>query len=225
MDILKILNEGSKDLMIEDLDYFIVELDTGDYDADYISQCKKLIKQIRYNKTRGNIASISRNINELNLLNTKKDKNIVPNDIFLFTADINNKGLDDNQIINKVTYDLNTIRSSENSRQLFKKYVKSNDLIFKDDFIDNNFSIFSSWEKDIILTYADLPESFLEKHLDDLNIEILSRHQRLSESFIQKHFASLDIKKCIQNKKNEWLDKNKRSKQFDLFLRLKGYKL
>ena len=44
MDILKILTESSDSLIPEDLDFFVTELETGNYDASYIQQCKDQIE-------------------------------------------------------------------------------------------------------------------------------------------------------------------------------------
>lgn len=47
MDILKILKENSDNVIKEDLEFFEIELATGEYDKEYIAKCLELIKEIR----------------------------------------------------------------------------------------------------------------------------------------------------------------------------------
>lgn len=69
-----------------------------------------------------------------------------------------------------------------------------------------------------------LKEEFLEKYFGALNLDKLARYQQFSESFFIRHFRQLDIGVVLEHGKNEWRKKENRSKQLDVFLRLKGVK-
>ena len=47
MDIYKMLKENSDIILKEDLDFFEIELATGDYEKEYIKKCLELIKEIK----------------------------------------------------------------------------------------------------------------------------------------------------------------------------------
>ena len=55
--------------------------------------------------------------------------------------------------------------------------------------------------------------------------EKIARYQIFSESFFMKHYAQMDATVVLTKGKNEWRKKEKRSKQLDVFLRLKGVKV
>lgn len=68
-------------------------------------------------------------------------------------------------------------------------------------------------------------ESFLEKYFGALDPDKVARYQEFSEQFFMKHFSQLDAVAVLAHGKNEWRKKDKRSKQLDVFLRLKGIKI
>jgi len=68
-------------------------------------------------------------------------------------------------------------------------------------------------------------ESFLEKYFCSLDPKKISRYQKFSESFFMHHFNQLDADLILKRGLNEWCAKENRSKQLDVFLRLKGVKL
>ena len=47
MDILNTLKEKGKELYIEELDFFVTELETGNYSDIYIKECLELINSIK----------------------------------------------------------------------------------------------------------------------------------------------------------------------------------
>ena len=53
----------------------------------------------------------------------------------------------------------------------------------------------------------------------------IARYQLFSEGFFMKHYAQLDVNIVLGHGKNEWRKKENRSKQLDVFLRLKGVKI
>ena len=70
-----------------------------------------------------------------------------------------------------------------------------------------------------------MPEEFLEKYFGALNKDKIARYQCFSESFFMKHYSQLDATVVLTKGKNEWRKKENRSKQLDVFLRLKGVKI
>ena len=70
-----------------------------------------------------------------------------------------------------------------------------------------------------------LGEPFLEKYFGALDHDKIARYQLFSEAFFMKHYAQMDATIVLQHGKNEWRKKENRSKQLDVFLRLKGVKI
>ena len=103
----------------------------------------------------------------------------------------------------------------------FRNYVKSQPLL-TEAFIDANFTFFKNAEMDVIITEKQLSEQFIEKYLSALNLKTVAKHQRYSEQFFMKHFSKLDAGIVLANSKNAWHKKENRSKELDVFLRLKG---
>ncbi len=68
-------------------------------------------------------------------------------------------------------------------------------------------------------------EEFLEKYYGALDHAKIARYQKLSEAFFMRHFAQMDAGIVLESGKNEWRKKENRSKQLDVFLRLKGVKI
>ena len=68
-------------------------------------------------------------------------------------------------------------------------------------------------------------EPFLEKYFGALDHDKIARYQLFSEAFFMKHYSQMDATIVLQHGKNEWRKKENRSKQLDVFLRLKGVKI
>ncbi|MBE6036080.1 MAG: hypothetical protein E7223_00435 [Clostridiales bacterium] len=92
-------------------------------------------------------------------------------------------------------------------------------------FLDAHFNLFDEWEINTILMIKQVDESFLEKYFCSLDPKKISRYQKFSESFFMHHFNQLDADLILKRGLNEWCAKENRSKQLDVFLRLKGVKL
>ena len=92
-------------------------------------------------------------------------------------------------------------------------------------FIEKHFSFFKEWELNAILSVKQLGEPFLEKYFGALDHDKIARYQLFSEAFFMKHYAQMDATIVLQHGKNEWRKKENRSKQLDVFLRLKGVKI
>ena len=216
MDILEILKKSGKDLYPEDLDFFETELATGGhYDAAYQAECRALMKQIRNwkkasapsddpAKAKGKSGGIEMDISKV----APKEANPVmdmPQDQRLFL-------------------DITNMRDDSSYKTKFKKRIQ--EAYFVDAaFIEKHFAFFKEWELNAILSVKQLGEPFLEKYFGALDHDKIARYQLFSEAFFMKHYAQMDATIVLQHGKNEWRKKEKRSKQLDVFLRLKGVKI
>lgn len=216
MDILEILKKSGKDLYPEDLDFFETELATGgNYNAAYQAECRALIKQIRNWKkapapiektatARGESGGIEMDISKV----APKEANPVmdmPQDQRLFV-------------------DITKMRDDSSYKTKFKKRIQEADFV-NAAFIEKHFAFFKEWELNAILSVKQLGEPFLEKYFGALDHDKIARYQLFSEAFFMKHYAQMDATIVLQHGKNEWRKKEKRSKQLDVFLRLKGVKI
>ena len=117
--------------------------------------------------------------------------------------------------------DLNAMRLSDKYKSSFRTYIKTHEE-FDERFVDDNFGIFEEYEIEAILSELTFSEQFLEKYFSVLDKDKIARYQLFSESFYQKHFSDFDAETVLKKGKNEWRKKENRSKQFAVFLRLKG---
>lgn len=224
MDILKILQESASELIPEDLDFFETELATGgEYDAAYQEQCRCKIKQIRKWMSGESEEDLEDDSKE-----KKKTKKSIAKGILLGTYDMIPKEVDYEisklPPSQKIQLDIKSIRGRTDYKSAFKKYVKDSTTIDAD-FLDKNFTIFDSWEMNAIVSVKQLGETFLEKYFGAIDHDKIARYQLFSESFFIKHFSQMDTEIVLENGKNEWRKKENRSKQLDVFLRLKGVKI
>ena len=216
MDILEILKKSGKDLYPEDLDFFETELATGGhYNAAYQAECRALIKQIRNwkkasapsddpAKAKGKSGGIEMDISKV----APKEANPVmdmPQDQRLFL-------------------DITKMRDESSYKTKFKKRIQEADFVDAA-FIEKHFAFFKEWELNAILSVKQLGEPFLEKYFGALDHDKIARYQLFSEAFFMKHYAQMDATIVLQHGKNEWRKKENRSKQLDVFLRLKGVKI
>ena len=216
MDILQILKTSAQDLYPEDLDFFETELATGGhYNAAYQAECWALIKQIRNWKkapapiektatARGESGGIEMDISKV----APKEANPVmdmPQDQRLFL-------------------DITKMRDDSSYKTKFKKRIQEADFVDAA-FIEKHFAFFEEWELNAILSVKQLGEPFLEKYFGALDHDKIARYQLFSEAFFMKHYAQMDATIVLLHGKNEWRKKEKRSKQLDVFLRLKGVKI
>ena len=219
MDILEILKKSGKNLYPEDLDFFETELSTGgQYDDAYCIECRRLIKQLRdwmkggdgkeeaaANTTGKTSRGLTVNIGDL-VTGNKTD----------FTA-----GMTQEEIL---FHDVRRMREERSYKTQFKKYIASADFV-DEGFIEKHYSFFMDWELDAIVSVKQLNEAFLEKYFGALDHNKIARYQQFSEAFFMKHFAQLDAEIVLIYGKNDWRKKENRSKQLDVFLRLKGVKI
>lgn len=216
MDILEILKKSGKDLYPEDLDFFETELATGGhYDAAYQSECRALIKQIRNWQKADKPAEVAQ---------TPKGKTKgVEVDISKLAPKEANPAMDmpEDQ---RLFLDITKMRDDSSYKTKFKKRIQDADFVDAA-FIEKHFSFFKEWELNAILSVKQLGEPFLEKYFGALDHDKIARYQQFSEAFFMKHFSQMDYTIVLQHGKNEWRKKENRSKQLDVFLRLKGVKI
>ena len=220
MEILKILEDSGKDLYLEDLDFFETELATGGhYDAAYQAQCRSKIKELR--------AWLSGDATEDEKPQEKKDDK-TPAGLVVGIGDLAPK--DSNPVAASLTpeqmifKDVTAMREVSSYKTNFKKYVAEKTEIDAD-FVDTHYSFFQPWELDAIISVKQMGEDFIEKYFGALDHDKIARYQQFSEVFCMKHFSQMDYTIVLEHGKNEWRKKENRSKQLDVFLRLKGVKI
>ena len=225
MEILDILKNSSDELYPEDLDFFETELATGDYKPEYIDECRREISKIRKwlssdDDGEDEVESVA--------ASTSKKKPTAPKGLFMGIADIAPK--DANPVAASMTADqlilseIDALRDDEAYKSKFKKYIASKKEI-DEAFIEKNFSFFDSWELDAVISVMQMSEEFLEKYFGTFSHDKIARYQKFSEEFFMKHFSQMNAEIVLLHGKNEWRKKENRSKQLDVFLRLKGVKI
>lgn len=245
MDILKILHDSADDLIPEDLDFFETELATGeDYSVTYKVKCISRINQIRKwlcgesdssdVNTCKEYEDVILDVGQGNQLTVKvknsngKKVGDKSQGIVVASSDIVPEGVETAMPkltpIEQFKEDLKILRSGANYKSAFKQYAKQSSII-DSEFLDKNFCIFDIWEVNAIVSVKQLGEEFLEKYFGAIDKEKIARYQLFSESFFIKHFGQMDADIVLEHGKNAWRKKENRSKQLDVFLRLKGVKI
>ena len=218
MDILAILEKSGRALYPEDLDFFEVELETGGiYDEAYQAQCLKKIKELRSwlsgDLTKEEVSPEQEDDTDTELLMNVED---------LGPETATNKApITPEQMIIR---DLTKLREDSAYKTKLKQYVKEHPEI-NADFLDKHYAFFRSWELDAVISVRQMSEEFLEKFFGTLDHDKIARYQRFSESFFMKHFAQMDASIVLEHGKNEWRKRENRSRQLDVFLRLKGVRI
>ena len=218
MDILEILKKSGKDLYPEDLDFFETELATGrGYSAKYQRECRMLIRQI------SNWIAAPASASADNSATPKGSANGIEMDLSEVAPQESNPAADmpQDQLL---FMDITRMRSEPSYKTKFKKRIHDADFVDAA-FIEKHFAFFKEWELNAILSVKQLGEPFLEKYFGALDHDKIARSQLFSEAFFMKHYAQMDATIVLQHGKNEWRKKENRSKQLDVFLRLKGVKI
>lgn len=235
MKVLQILTESADELYPEDLDFFETELATdSEYSAEYRAKCREEIKKLR-------IRMNSHGINECLVEKKNEENEAVSSHI---SDSLTKTGMKENHLsqevlghidnslsaavnmtsAEKIECEIKMLREQKYYKSMFKKYVKDNAEIDAD-FLEKHFLLFTQWEIDAIVSVKQLGEDFLEKYFATLDHEKIARYQLFSESFFMKHFAEMDAIIVLEHGKNQWRKKENRSRQLDVFLRLKGVKI
>ena len=213
MQVLEILKNSGKDLCPEDLAFFEVELDTGDYTREYIDQCKDLIAEIRNWKKRAAKQSI---------------QDVIPSNILVdpdkLVPGAKPKEKTPQERLAEFTHALQQMRTAGNYKTRFKQYLADHTEI-DETFIDQHIALFQPTELESIVMTMPLSEDFLDKYFASLDADKIARYQLFSEKFFIRHYAQMDAEIVLTKGKNDWRKKENRSSQLDVFLRLKGVKL
>lgn len=226
MEILKLLTESEAELYEEDLDFFETELATGDnYSDGYKLKCYEMIEQVR---ARMNGAAPDEDTPPEECEAKPKKRRRVSSNVVVglgaLAPEESNPALSSMTQAQIIEHDVSQLRIKSAHKTAFRKYLKSCPAIDAA-FLEENYSFFTPDEIDVILSAVQLGEEFLEKYFDALNHDKIARYQLFSESFFMTHFAQLDASIVLEHSKNEWRHKDKRSRQLDVFLRLKGVKI
>ncbi len=231
MDVLGILKKDGNNMLKEDLDLLTVELNTGDYDAGYVKACKEMISQIAnwLNSSEGEEKTGGTETNDKPGKHESGQK-VIPGNIIMSPEQLvpsGAKGIPVSPPIppaKMVDGDLKRMRSDKDYKTIFKKYVRESEII-NEAFVEKYFSLFEERELNAMLSCIQFSETFLEKYYHLLDPNAIALHQEFSESFFMKHYTDLDAETVLARGVNPWKDKAKRSKQLELFLRIKGVKL
>ena len=221
MEILKILEESGGELYIEDLDFFETELATGGhYDAAYQAQCRRKIQQLRAWLSGGKEEKADTKQENPQSGNARKGLlvslgELAPKDSNPAAAALSPE--------ERIFRDVRAMREESSYKTNFKSYAAKTSEIDAA-FVDAHYSFFEQWELDAIVSVKQMGEEFLEKYFGALDRDKIARYQLFSESFFMKHFSQLDASIVLEHGKNEWRKKENRSRQLDVFLRLKGVK-
>ena len=228
MDILKILETQAKDLYPEDLEFFETELDTGEYDEAYILQCREKMHQIRNWMTGGDDEKAGDNTEEAGGNQSGNSTKRDGEGLFVSLKDLapagSNPAADTMTSSQMILHEIAMMREVNAYKTQFKNYVAKRTEIDAA-FVDMHHAFFEQWELDAIISVKQMGEEFLEKYFDALDHDKLARYQEFSEAFFMKHYAELDSEVVLIYGKNAWRKKENRSKQLDVFLRLKGVKI
>ncbi len=223
MEILKTLQDHGSDLYPEDLDFFETELATGEgYNAAYQAQCMSLIKKLRTWMDGGDDSSGDKRQPSKNQTDKKASGSVEVRLSDLAPREANPvvSSLSPEEILRR---DIVSMREATGYKTQFKSFVKKHAEIDAD-YIEAHFSWFLPWELGAIISVRQMPEEFLEKYFGALDHDKIARYQQFSESFFMKHFSQMDASIVLEHGKNEWRKKENRSKQLDVFLRLKGFR-
>ncbi len=207
MDILDMLTNNQEELYLDDLDYFETELAIGEYNSDYKEKCLEKIALIRVklrNKSSKNKYIITDVEKVMDIEEKFKEQELK----------------DDDDIFHYIR----GISSGLNYKTELKQFVKETDKI-NQDFVERYITEFKEEEIEILTEIVQFDEEFLEKYFKILNKKAISRYQYFSENFFMNHYLELDGEIVLTKGVNDWKNKNKRSNQLDIFLRLKGVTL
>lgn len=222
MEILEILKNSRDELYLEDLLFFETELATGEYEESYVAKCKEQIEIVR-RWLSGKDDPPAPQAGELTEIAEQQKGSLIMgiHDVAPKTANPIVAAMSPEDII---LMEIQSMRERDSYKNEFKKYVREKPEI-DGVFVDTHYSFFLQWEMDAIVSVIQLGEVFLEKYFGALDKEKIARYQAFSESFFMKHYAQMDATIVLMKGKNEWRKKENRSKQLDVFLRLKGVKL
>ena len=215
MDVLGILQNSGNDLLPDELEMLCAELDTGDYAADYTESCKKLISELRnWSRAAQTTQPSSKSFPDALILSPDA---LVPEHAGIPTP----PPIPPEKVVSS---DLQRMRTEKDYKTAFKNDVKASTII-DEAFIVSHFAMFKDWERNAMLACIQFSESYLEQYFSVLDTKMIALYQLFSESFFMKHYAELVAETVLTKGVNPWREKGQRSRQLDVFLRIKGVKL
>lgn len=214
MNILNLLTEHPESLIPEDFEFLETEIQTGDYTElekhhllEKLTEVRNWMKPSEPDDTYRMEAAPKKGgrmmLNLSALLPQQQRLPQSPEDI--------------------LRQELENLRAEKHYKTLFKDYIKHTDNLTEAE-IDRYFQLFTPYEIGAMVEVRQFSEAFLEKYFHVIDHDKIARYQLFSEVFFLKHFLELDVELVLKGK-NEWRKKENRSKQLDVFLRLKGIKL
>lgn len=216
MDILEMLTKQAGELYPEDLEVIRAELSAGNYSDIYRAQCNARLDEVK-------LWLENRNAPEAK--DTKDVRKQNGTNMFMDVTDLlpdKNGAKASSQSAEQAAINaIKQIRARPSYKQDFKKYIQNSGVV-NADFVEKHYAFFEPWELAAILSLIQMGEAFLEKYFDALDHHGISRYQKFSEAFFMKHYNELNAKTVLENGPNEWRRKENRSRQLDVFLRLKG---
>lgn len=217
MNILEILETPEVELYPEDFEMLEVELDTGDYTEEYREECREKLAVLR--QLAGKKSELVPTVEKVVTDKKHDEKHIEPEvaPVPAVAEELPKASL-------TIFDEIKNLRQRSTYKAEFNKLLtKVKEIDGK--FADVNFNFLTSWEIKTILRRRQVGEEFLEKHFLALDHSTISKYQTFSESFFMRHFDQLDCELVLQKGKNPWKEKDKRSKQLTVFLRLRGVKI
>lgn len=213
MQVLEILKSSANELYAEDLAFFEAELDTGDYPLVYIDECKQMIADIRAARKQAAKESVQK---------------VIPDGVYVAPENLvpgaKPAEKSPQEKLAEFSHELVQMRTAANYKTRFKQYLADHPEV-NEAFIDQHIALFQPSELEAITMTMPLSENFLEKYFASLDADKIARYQFFSESFFIRHYAQMDAETVLTKGKNDWRKKENRSKQLDVFLRLKGVNL
>lgn len=213
MQVLEILKSSANELYAEDLAFFEAELDTGDYPLEYIDECKQMIADIRAARKQAAKESVQK---------------VIPDGVYVAPENLvpgaKPAEKSPQEKLAEFSRELVQMRTAANYKTRFKQYLADHPEV-NEAFIDQHIALFQPSELEAITMTMPLSEDFLEKYFASLDADKIARYQFFSESFFIRHYAQMHAETVLTKGKNDWRKKENRSKQLDVFLRLKGVNL
>lgn len=240
MEILHTLDTMGAELLAEDLDFYETELATGDYSLPYQQQCLARISELRHWKSEKNAPkekaqpnhqapppndAFSKQMEQAGYEWTPPavSRNILVHESTLQSSTGTNTSKTESEIFQVISSDILKMRTLDNYKTTFKQFLV-NETPITQEMLEKHLDFFLPWELQMIVQTLPLEETFLENHFAVLEKGAISQYQLFSEKFFMKHFGDLWPEVVLKKGKNPWRQQGKRSKQLDVFLRLRGVK-
>ena len=217
MEIKEVLLDPNADLTLDEIEMLETELNIGNYDIQYVAECRELIGSLKKaikNASKGKDTKK----NDVKVEFEAKKIILIPRKSLLDNKVIEYSGTDDDRFKKIMSYYRETKDVGRDEDLILS--LKSEKL-FNEEFIIKNINYFTSAEKEIIFNNLSFKEESLEKNFFAIGGELIARTQLFSEDFYMNFFDYLPYS-IVKKSKNEWINAKNRSPKLTVFLRLKG---